>query len=70
MKSFHRLFLFFFFQKKKQQPIQDLFNEILSRVQSIEQMNDVAVKFIEETKVILSFHIFISYILKHKICAQ
>lgn len=37
------------FEKK----IQDLFNEILARAQSIEHMNDVAVKFIEETKVIL-----------------
>ena len=30
---------------------QDLFNDILARAQSIEHMNDVAVKFIEETKV-------------------
>jgi len=29
-----------------------LFNELLSRAQSIEHMNDVAVKFIEEIKVI------------------
>jgi hypothetical protein len=32
---------------------QDLFNEIYSRAQPIEHMNDVAVKFIEENKVIL-----------------
>ena len=31
---------------------QDLFNDILARAQSIEHMNDVAVKFLEETKVI------------------
>ncbi|CAF0847061.1 unnamed protein product [Rotaria sordida] len=30
--------------------VTDLFNEILSRAQSIEHMNDVAVKFIEEAK--------------------
>ena len=31
-----------------------LFNELLSRAQSIEHMNDVAVKLIEEIKVILT----------------
>ncbi|CAF3599478.1 unnamed protein product [Adineta steineri] len=30
--------------------VSDLFNEILSRAQSIEHMNDIAVKFVEETK--------------------
>lgn len=40
------LHLFHLFDK-----FQDLFNDILARAQSIEHMNDVAVKFIEETKV-------------------
>lgn len=39
---------------------QDLFNDILARAQSIEHMNDVAVKFIEETKV-TSSHAYLLY---------